>query len=295
MPRPSLETRLTIAKEDIFKFFDEYKKKYFVLKELKNIKEENNDFWRLGKTSINKFIGFLIEKGKLHDMVFEFPDRKIYRYTWGIVPLYEMILSLMPYGYFSHYTAMYFHNLTQQIPKTIYLNQEQTPKPKPEGGLEQRRIDFAFRTNTRTSKRTANYKDYKICLLNGKNTGNIGVIEMKGPDESNVKVTNIERTLIDIAVRPEYAGGPFEVLRAYKNAAETVSINKLSAMLKKIDYIYPYHQVIGFYLDTCGAYRGSQIELLRKQDMIYDFYLMHKMENPRYSSKWKLYYPEGFA
>ena len=80
-----------------------------------------------------------------------------------------------------------------------------------------------------------------------------------------------------------------------KNAAEAVSINKLSAMLKKIDYVYPYHQVIGFYVEKSGAYRKSQIDLLRKQEMVYDFYLMHKMSNPKYSSAWKLHYPEGLA
>jgi hypothetical protein len=66
-------------------------------------------------------------------------------------------------------------------------------------------------------------------------------------------------------------------------------------MLKKIDYTYPYHQVIGFYLEISGAYRESQIALMRKQEMMYDFYLMHKMEKPEYSSKWKLYYPKGLA
>ena len=273
----------------------ESKQKFFDLKKMTEILDENRKIWRLGNISRFTFIDFLIEKGQLSQSVFEFPDRNMHRYTWGQVPLYELILSLMPKGYFSHYTAMYFHNLTKQIPKTIYLNCEQTPKPKPEGELDQKRIDFAFRMKTRISNRAADYNECKIYLLNGKNTGNTGVIGIDGPDNTKVRVTNIERTLIDIAVRPEYAGGPFEVLRAYKNAAEDISINKLSAMLKKIDYIYPYHQVIGFYIDKCGAYRNSQIELLRKQEMIYDFYLMHKMKNPKYSSTWKLYYPEGLA
>ena len=178
-------------------------------------------FWRLGNLSRVKFIDFLIEKGQLNKAVFEFPDRNIHRYTWGEVPFYELMQSLMPEGYFSHYTAMYLHDLTKQIPKTIYLNNEQTPKPKSESGLDQKRIDFAFRMKTRVSNRSADYNDYKIYLLNGKNTGNVGVIEIDGPDDSKVRVTNLERTLIDIAVRPEYAGGPFEVLRAYKKCGRS--------------------------------------------------------------------------
>jgi hypothetical protein len=107
--------------------------------------------WRLGNISRFDFIDFLIGKGQLKHSIFEFPDRNMHRYTWGQIPLYELILSLMSKGYFSHYTAMYFHNLTKQIPKTIYLNCEQTPKPKPEDGLDQKRIDFAFRMKTRIS------------------------------------------------------------------------------------------------------------------------------------------------
>ncbi|MBN2181254.1 MAG: hypothetical protein JW715_05015 [Sedimentisphaerales bacterium] len=291
----TIKNRLLIAKDDILNFFESSQQKYFDLKEMTEILDKNRKFWRLGNISRFTFIDFLIEKGQLSKSIFEFPDRNIHRYTWGKVPLYELILSLMSNSYFSHYTAMYVHDLTEQIPKTIYLNCEQSSKPKSETGLDQKRIDFAFRMKTRVSKRTANYNDYQVCLLNGKNTNSTGVVEISGPDDSKIRVTNIERTLIDIAVRPEYAGGPFEVLRAYKNAAKVVSVNKLSAILKKIDYIYPYHQVIGFYLDKCGSYRKSQIDLLRKQEMIYDFYLMHKMKNPKYSSSWKLYYPEGLA
>ncbi len=291
----TIQNRLLISEEDIFNYFESSQKNKYDLKEITQILEKNRKYWRLGNISRLTFIDFLIEKGKLNKAVFKFPDRNIHRYTWGVVPLFELILSLAPKGYFSHYTAVYIHNLTEQIPKTIYINCEQTPKPTSENKLEQKNIDFAFKTQTRISQRIANYNDYKICLLNGKNTNDTGVIDMIGPSEAKIRITNIERTLIDISVRPEYAGGPYEVLRAYKNAAEVVSINKLVAILKKIDYVYPYHQVIGFYIDKCGAYRNSQIDLLRKQEMVYDFYLMHKINRPQYSSKWKLYYPDGFA
>lgn len=292
---PSQKDRLLIAKDDIFDYFESSYQKCFDLKEMTEILENNRKNWRLGSTSRFTFIDFLAEEGLLKKYRFNFPDRNMNRYTWGFIPMYELLLSLTPKGYFSHYTAMYVHDLTKQIPKTIYLNCEQTPKPKSEVGLDQKRIDFAFRMKTRISNRVADYNEYRIYLLNGKNTGNMGMIEANGPDDSKIRITNVERTLIDIAVRPEYAGGPYEVLRAYKRAASVVSINKLLAMLRKIDYIYPYHQVIGFYVDKSGAYRKSQVDLLRKPEMIYDFYLMHKMENSKYSSRWKLYYPEGLA
>jgi predicted transcriptional regulator of viral defense system len=125
-------------------------------------------------------------------------------------------------------------------------------------------------------------------------TGNAGVIESIGYEGEKIRVTDVERTLIDIAVRPEYSGGPYEVLKAYRLAKEKVSINRLSALLKQISYVYPYHQVIGFYLDRAGVYKKSQLDLLRKFEMKYSFYLMHKMSDVDFSEKWRLYFPEGF-
>jgi hypothetical protein len=105
----------------------------------------------------------------------------------------------------------------------------------------------------------------------------------------------VERTLIDIAVRPEYGGGVFEVLEAYRRASDKVSINRLTAHLKSINYIYPYHQVIGFYLTKAGSYRQSQIDLLRRFEISHDFYLMHQIQDKEYSSEWRLSYPKGLG
>ena len=117
---------------------------------------------------------------------------------------------------------------------------------------------------------------------------------MTTPQNANLRVTNIERTLIDVTVRPSYAGGAYQVLDAYKKAEDQISINQLSAMLKKLNYIYPYDQAIGFYLEKSGVYEESQIELLRNFEFKIDFYLTHDMKETEYSKKWRLYYPKGF-
>ena len=188
---------------------------------------------------------------------------------------------------------MYLHELTEQIPKTLYLNSEQLPKYSGDNNLSQERIDLAFKRPGRTSKNITSYDGYKICLLNGMYTGKLGVIEKIGPNGEKIFVTDIERTLIDIAVRPIYSGGVFEVLKAYKLARSKVSINKLSALLSKLNFKYPYFQAIGFYLDKAGVYKESQIDLIRQNDLKYDFYLTHQMKDMEYSKKWRLYFPKG--
>ena len=73
----------------------------------------------------------------------------------------------------------------------------------------------------------------KICLLNGKNTKKLGVEEKKLTTKEVVLVTNLERTLIDIAVRPVYSGDTLEILNAYRKAKNKISIDTLAGMLKK--------------------------------------------------------------
>jgi predicted transcriptional regulator of viral defense system len=190
------------------------------------------------------------------------------------------------------------HGLTEQVPKTIYINQEQVHDSIPTGELTQQSIDAAFRRPVRVSRNVAVMKDLRICVISGKNTGGLGVIEedkldVHGRPVGKVRLTGIERTLIDIAVRPVYAGGVHEVLKAYRLAQGGVSVNRLAAMLKRLGYIYPYHQVIGFYLDRAG-HKASSVDLLREFPREFDFYLTHKMAQTEYVAEWRLYVPKGF-
>jgi len=287
-------SRLKIAKPDIQKLFDNFPSRIFTRSQIDQILTENRSFWRVSfSTSVQSFIDFLLKETKLKLAKFKFPSRAIIRYIWEDAAIYQIVLSLKPESYFTHFTAMYLQELTKQIPKTIYLNFEQLPKYRVNRELVQQRIDFAFKKPWRVSQNKALYKGYNVCILNGMFTGKLGVVETSNPDGEKISVTNIERTLIDITVRPIYSGGVFEVLKAYKLAKGRVSVNKLAAMLKKLNYIYPYHQATGFYLEKAGVYGNTQINLIQKFDRKYDFYLTHQMKDMSYSRKWRLYFPKG--
>lgn len=289
------EARIKIAKSDIVKTFEKLPEKILRRTDIDNILQQDREFWRLRQTmTVHEFLKFLLAGTKLEKASFDFPNRKIIRYVWGKAALYELLMSLQPSCYLCHYSAMFFHALTIQVPKTIYVNHEQRAKSRGEGVLRQDRIDLAMKRSPRISKNFTEYDKRRVYLLNGKHTDNLGVVEMEGPEGETIRVTDVERTLIDAAVRPVYAGGVFEVLNAYRLAREKVSVNKLAATLKKLDYIYPYHQVVGFYLEKAGVYKESSIALLRKSDFKYDFYLMHDMKETAYSKRWRLHFPKEF-
>ena len=274
-------SRLQIAKKDILSLFDALPRTVFKRSDIDRILFENRQFWRLAQSmGTSQFIAFLQQSGKLIEHTMKFPHRTETRYTWGEVADLQIIQTLRPESYFTHFTALFLHRLTLQIPKTVYLNYEQPQKRQALHAepLVQERIDYAFRAPCRVSKTVAEFREKKICLLNGKFTGRTGVVEVTDQVDGNLHVTDLERTLIDAAVRPVYAGGVHTVLEAYRNAKDKVSINRLAAMLTNLGYIYPYHQAIGFYLERAGNYSARQLSLMHRFEMQYDFYLTHQMK-----------------
>jgi hypothetical protein len=287
-------TRLKIAKKDIFHLFKSLPNRVLKRSEIDALLAENRGFWRLAeKTTGKDFIEFLMESEKLKEYRFSFPHRKEIRYVWDEATDYEIIQTLKPNSYFTHFTAVYLHQLSLQIPKTIYLNYEQTKKKSPDKGLLQERVDFAFSRACRTSNNIAEFGDMRVCILNGMYTGGLGVIDYEDSGGKSLKTTSIERTLIDITVRPIYSGGVNTVLDAFRGAHGSVSINKLAAMLSNMKYIYPYHQAIGFYLERAGVYTERQLSLIEKFEKKCDFYLAHQIKEKVYSKRWRLYHPKG--
>lgn len=122
------------------------------------------------------------------------------------------------------------------------------------------------------------------------NTDGLGITTVDLPEIGTVRVTNIERTLIDIVVRPSYSGGISGVLDAFRKSKHLASVQTISQMLNELEYVYPYHQAIGFYLDACG-YDGATV--LRKFGLNYKFYLGHQIRDPVLNEKWRVVFPKS--
>ncbi|WP_010502938.1 hypothetical protein [Paenibacillus elgii] len=135
----------------------------------------NIDEWKLPKsTTIHDFFEFLIDRKKILKPI-ELASAKetITKYHFSDVevnPL-DLALSLYPKVYLSHYSAVSLHDLTNEIVKSIYVNQEQSNKtsykhPK----LYQENIDAAFSKPMRETNRYFDYKQQRIYVLNGRYT-----------------------------------------------------------------------------------------------------------------------------
>ena len=213
------------------------------------------------------------------------------RYTSRRADDYQIGLSLRPNSYVSHASALWLHGLLDQQPTSIYLNKEQAAKTQPHGSLMQHAIDLAFKNPARESKYVFSTKGQRFVLINGKNTNRAGVTTSTLPNGVVLPMTTVERTLIDAAVRPIYAGGVGAVLTAFKKARPQVSIDELVTLLTGLDHLYPYHQSIGFYMSRAD-YSRSATASMRLREMEFDFYLANAMSTTAYDATWRVHYPE---
>ncbi len=267
----------------------------FTTRELERLFHASKSDWDLARaTTVTEWRELLQSRGSLRKVTFQPEGHPPFsRYVWGQVSEHRLAASLWKGAYLSHGTAVFLHGLTDDLPKVIYVNREQSRKSAPVGELTQDALDLAFARRQRTSTYEFTIGDYRVLLLNGKYTGRLEVVPLVEPLGNGVlPVTSLERTLIDIAVRPAYAGGAYGLLDAFAGARDRIRIPVLVATLKQLGYVYPYHQAIGFLLERAGV-EFARLEPLRALGLDFDFHLVHGTRERDYHPGWRLFHPKG--
>jgi hypothetical protein len=266
--------------------------------EISNILEHKRHEWDLPKgMNGSVFAKKLVEAKLIREHSFPFPNRSERRYAKPCMPMLEVLQSLKVNSYFTHASAMQVHGIRDEGVEHIFINFEQAAHER--GSLpEQSRIDAAFKCNPRKTNNVIERESGDIAMLNGMHTGLLGVEEQYtttlDSEPAKILVTNLERTLIDITVRPYYAGSVEAVLCAFERARDRVNATKLVEYLTKLNYVYPYHQALGWYMDKAG-YSTQQLKKLRSRPRPRRFYLTHKMEKPVFVDAWQIFVPPHMA
>jgi hypothetical protein len=283
---------LHIASNSVWAYFNSVQQKAYTDYTLRRVVNQNKGSWGISKSTTTKaFLKYYLENGLFQKKELKSDDGsiKLVYIVSGFDNL-TAFTALKKNAYFTHFTAMHLNGISLQIPKVHYLNYEHS-KDFDKGLLNQESIDIAFNKPQRTSSNSYSFGGNKVFLINGKRVQRTGVIQRINENQS-FEYTDLERTLIDIAIRPVYSGGVFEVLNAYAAAKQNINIIKLKLYLDNLNYTYPYHQVIGFYLDKAG-YDNSVLEYFTQQ-IEYSFYLTYDIRKKEFNEKWKIYHPPGF-
>jgi predicted transcriptional regulator of viral defense system len=283
------------AKEDVIAFFDIHPYLAHTTYDLREIFEENRNNWGIAKSkNIYDFYKFLEDKNILikEKLTNEHTGSEKTIYRNHNATEFDIGLTIKKDGYLSNYSAMKVHQLTLQLPKTVYVSIDKYKESVPPKTikLQQENIDKAFSKKQRLSTESykSHYNGYKYVFLHKKHGSiNIGIHNNK-----KHQVTDLERTLIDIAIRPAYSGGVFQILEAYKTAKDKVNTNKIAKYIDEFNYIYPYHQLVGFLMDMAG-YDNKLLEPFLKKKTALNFYQTYNMNNKKLNEKWGIYYPMG--
>ncbi|MDN3593466.1 type IV toxin-antitoxin system AbiEi family antitoxin domain-containing protein [Zunongwangia endophytica] len=285
------------AQPSIKEYFSQINEKAFTTHDLSIIFENKRFDWKIATYRNSKhFIKFLADNNILN-------STKLKHQVSGSIKtilskqngnFYDIALTIKKDGYLSNYTAMAIHELTLQIPKSIYisfLKSDDRVTQKTIVKLSQDSIDKAFSKKQRQTSEIykSEKENYRIYLIQKNFTlDNVGVITKNG-----LRYTDLERTLLDIAIRPAYSGGVFEVLDAFSAAKKKVDLVKLERYLNTLDYTYPYHQLIGFYLNKAN-YNQEELRIFQNKITNYNFYLTYNISNKEFDQDWKIFYPKGF-
>jgi len=281
-----------VAKEELRSFFEASSRKIYWPLEFAHVLRRYRSAWDVPcRTSIEELMEWILANTRMRAVELKSPTYKgIRRYIWGkeVSPVL-IALSLRRDCYLSHGSALWVHGLPA-VRHPIYVNHEQREKPPNDGDLTQDGIDRAFRNQPRRTKMIYRFGSSDIILLNGKNTNRLEVRKIEHPGCGSLDVTSIERTLIDISVRPQYAGGVSRVVSAFAAFRDQVEVRRMARVLKMLDYTYPYHQAIGFYLKRAG-YSANDQKLFAEMGLRFNFYLCHGISEPIFDPEWRIFYP----
>jgi len=137
----------------------------------------------------------------------------------GMTPIheFEIAMALVHPSAISHWSALHFHGMTEQIPHRVYITTTQ--------GIVASRSAKWRKSNQRSSSRNINGVLYEFVRVKperffGTKDYWIG--------EARVTITDPERTLIDGLVAPNYFGGWAQIYSAFESQYFKLDLNKMT-------------------------------------------------------------------
>ena len=213
---------------------------------------------------------------------------------------YELASAMFPRGYFCNLTAIYHHGLTDQVPNAVYICHEtiRTRGRKAAGMPPESRVRSAFIRPHRHTDHVINFQKHDVLILDRERGSDFGVVTVRknaSPCPVGSRVASLERTLIDAVVAPHYNGGITSLPAYFKEAQNRLKTEDLLKIYRKLRFVYPYAQSIGFFLERTGM-REQAGQVREVYPPRHRFYVDHSAkESWDYSERWMIHYPKGLV
>lgn len=188
----------------------------------------------------------------------------------GVSPAheFEVAMALVHPAAISHFSAMHYHELTDQIPSRVFVTTV-TGRWVP-------RADEHTGNGYRVGETVYQFIQVKPERFFGTKEVWIG--------EARVTVTDMERTLIDGLLMPQYCGGFAEVIHGFEGARHRLNLDRLVEYALKLDAATAKR--LGWVLENTGIERSRLTSLEEVQVTGYNRLDPTGPRRGRYSRPW---------
>jgi hypothetical protein len=171
--------------------------------------------------------------------------------------LLRVAFDRSPNGHFCQLTSAYYHGLSDQVPSRVYIRKLNvgTGKRKRPERLGDLQIRSQFLKPHRRTDNVISFGQGEVVLIAGSRFDQVGVTPIpkaRRDFPEGARITNLERCLIDAVVAPHYNGGVSSLPGLFVQAAEALDPDTLVDHYGELDFLYPFHQAWGFFLDHGG-------------------------------------------
>jgi len=144
----------------------------------------------------------------------------------GITPAheFEIAMALVEPAAISHWSALHYHGLTEEAPRTVFVLTT----------TEKSSVPRARRANTTEAARGYQVAGTSYQFVQVKPSSFFGV-EKVWINDARVTITDPERTLLDGLSRPQYCADLAEVLHAFQVRAGNLDLKRIASYALRLD------------------------------------------------------------
>lgn len=278
------EDYYTKNKEQILYTLNE--KRFFSINDIANILDELKEKNLVSNSlSQNDFYLKLLYDGLISHTITIRDVEKI-RYTLNKeFNIYDFVYSLERNGFFSMFTSLNIQGFTNFRDNFIFISKERMQRVNfSSKNITQEAIDKAFSNKPRKTKAYNTIYNYNIVMLESNNTQGVGIINYNG-----YKVSSINRAFVEIISNIQYSKTPYDVIGEFRKLKDKLDINEIFKIIEKFDFIYPYYQLAGYYLEKIGFLKEELSRFFNNKTNLI-FYTMKNKTNYDLDEYWGIKY-----
>jgi len=274
----------TSNKKDILKTIQAYD--FLSQGQLKEILDQLKDKSLVSSSlSYNSFLLKLIDEGLSQKSITIRGHTKT-RYTFSQdFNIYDFCNSLEKNSFFSMSTALNLQGLSNFRSDYIFVSKERSTRIE-QGSitLNQENIDNAFSKKPRRTNAYDKIDNHIVVLLEANNTDGFGIVEYDG-----YKVSSINRVFVEMITNIHYFQSSQNLIQVFENIKNRLDIDKIYTIIEKFDFIYPYFQLAGFYLEQIGYSKDELSKYFAKKSEL-NFYTEKNKNHHEFDEYWKIYF-----